>query len=153
MRPTTIDHQSYMSQALKQAHKAYSYDEVPIGAVVVNTQGAIIGRGYNQVEKRKVQTAHAELLAITQACKKKDDWRLDGCWLYVTLEPCLMCMGLSRLSRIAGIVYGADSKLFSYRLDMVDKIPLYNKNIIIIGGVQAEQSINLLREFFKKKRI
>ena len=83
-----------MLKALKEAQKAYNKDEVPIGAIVVNSNGEIIGRGHNQVEKFKKQTAHAEIRAIEQACRKTGDWRLDGCWIFVTLEPCALCMNL-----------------------------------------------------------
>lgn len=146
------NHSFFMKQALKQAHQAFEIDEVPIGSVVVNSSSEIIGRGYNQVEKIGCQIAHAEMLAIEQACKTKNDWRLDDCWLYVTLEPCLMCVGLAKLSRLAGIVYGAESKLFSYRLDIDTHLQLYNRNIVIIGGVEAQAALDLLQKFFKQKR-
>ncbi len=106
-----------MRQALKLAQKAAVIDEVPIGALVVNEQGVILGRGYNMVEKLCTQTAHAELRALTQAGKKVGDWRLNGCWLYVTLQPCAMCLNSIKLSRIQGVVYGAESPLFGYHLD------------------------------------
>ena len=83
----------FMEQALKEADKAYAKNEVPIGAVVVNAKGTIIARGHNCVEKEHTQSAHAEIRAIKKAGKKIGDWRLSNCWLYVTLEPCSMCMG------------------------------------------------------------
>ena len=91
----------YMKKALVLARKAFDLGEVPVGSIVVDSNEKIIGRGYNSVEKNKSQLAHAELLAISKAVKKRGDWRLDGCTLYVTLEPCGMCfhaIGLSRIS-------------------------------------------------------
>src|SRR5579863_5175212 len=89
----------FMQEALVQAHKAQEKDEVPVGAVVVNVQGEIIARGYNSVEADCSQRSHAESLAIERAGKIVGDWRLQGCWVYVTLEPCQMCMNLITLSR------------------------------------------------------
>jgi tRNA(adenine34) deaminase len=102
----------FMRQAIKQAHLALKHDEVPVGAIVVNSDGRIIGRGYNQTEKRSAQIFHAESIAIAKAGRQLGDWRLCGCWVYVTLEPCAMCMNLIQLSRCAGIAYGATSPLF-----------------------------------------
>jgi len=94
----------YMCQALTLARKALASDEVPIGALVVDEQGVIVGRGFNQVMKRCTQRAHAEVTALAQAGKKRGDWRLNGCVLYVTLEPCAMCMAFAYLSRVQAVV-------------------------------------------------
>jgi tRNA(adenine34) deaminase len=143
----------YMAQALAQAHKAEAIEEVPIGALVVDVQGTIIGRGFNQVEKRHTQAAHAEIIAIMHAGKKLKDWRLKGCWLYVTLEPCALCMALIRLSRLQGIIYGASSPLFGYRLDNNIDLSVYNKDLLVtISGVMADEAGALLKQFFKTKR-
>ena len=143
----------YMSQALQEARKAFDLDEVPIGAVVVNADGFIIGRGYNMVEHGHSQSAHAEVKAIAEAGKAIKDWRLSHCWLFVTLEPCLMCIGLIRLSRLAGIVYGASSPLFGFRLDNTETHWVYNRDaFVIIEGVCVEESVSLLKKFFQKKR-
>ena len=145
--------QQYMERTLQYAHKAYEQDEVPIGALVVDNNGAIIGRGYNRVEALSSQTAHAEIRAIVAATKKRDDWRLDGCWLYVTLEPCTMCMGLITLSRLEGVVFGAPSPLFGYRLDKDADNWIYRKDAVqIIEGVCAAQATELLKKFFQKQR-
>ena len=145
--------QFFMRQALAQARRALERDEVPIGAVVVDPTGTVVARGHNQVEKRGCQTAHAEVLALQKACKKLGDWRLDGYWVYVTLEPCSMCMSLMKLCRIAGITYGADSPLFGYHLDKDAGVRVYNRNAVqIIKGVCAEESASLLKQFFQKKR-
>ncbi len=142
-----------MELALVQAQHAFDLGEVPIGAVVVNAQGTIIGSGFNQVEQQHTQCAHAETIAITQAGNALADWRLEGCWLYVTLEPCSMCMALIRLSRLQGMVFGADSPLFGYRLDNVDVVSVYNKDpLLTVAGVYKEESSALLKEFFKQRR-
>lgn len=145
--------QYFMHEALKQAHKAFETDEVPIGAVIVNNNGTIIARAYNQVEKKHTQTAHAEMLAIAKAGNKISDWRLERCWLYVTLEPCAMCMVLIRLSRMKGVVFGAQSPLFGYHLDKMISLPVYKKDVfVIIQGVRATQTTMLLKKFFQQKR-
>lgn len=142
-----------MHKALNEAKKAFNKDEVPIGAIVIDAQGKIIGRGYNLVEHKKQQIAHAEIRAITQACKKQKDWRLDGCWIYVTLEPCAMCMNLILLSRLEGLVFGASSPIFGFELDNQGPLQIYRRNKIqIIKGVLAQESSLLLKEFFIKKR-
>lgn len=142
-----------MHKALNEAKKAFNKDEVPIGAIVIDAQGKIIGRGYNLVEHKKQQIAHAEIRAITQACKKQKDWRLDGCWIYVTLEPCAMCMNLILLSRFEGLVFGASSPIFGFELDNQGPLQIYRRNKIqIIKGVLAQESSLLLKEFFIKKR-
>ena len=143
----------FMSHALRQARAAFKQDEVPVGAVVVSPQGIIIGRGSNKVEHRHAQTAHAECLAIQEAGKTLNDWRLEGCWIYVTLEPCAMCMNLILLSRLAGIVFGASSPLFGFHLDNVLSIELYKKGTLtVVQGVCKEEAGELLKQFFKKKR-
>lgn len=143
----------YMQQALKQAARAYAQQEVPVGAVLVNNAGVIIARGYNSIEKMKSQSAHAEIRALQKATQKNKDWRLDGCWLYVTLEPCAMCMGLSALSRIEGVVFAARSPHFGYRLDKNNAVRVYKRDaVLVVEGVHALESAELLRKFFKKQR-
>lgn len=142
-----------MAYALEQAQCAFDLGEVPIGAVVVDAHGTIIGSGFNQVEQRYAQCAHAEMIAIAQAGCTIGDWRLNGCWIYVTLEPCSMCMALIRLSRLQGMVFGADSPLFAHRLDNVDVVSVYNKDpLLTVSGVHKEESSELLKKFFKQKR-
>lgn len=143
----------YMRQALKLARKAYDAGEVPVGAVVVDSAGAIVGRGYNQVEKRNSQAAHAEIIAITKAGKKLGDWRLNGCWIYVTLEPCSMCMNLIAISRCKGVVFGAKSPLFGFQLDKGGVFQLYKENVVeAVAGLCAEDAAQLLKNFFKGRR-
>ncbi len=141
-----------MNEAFTQAFKAVAADEVPVGAIVVSSNGTIIGRGYNQVESKKNQLAHAECIAIQNGTKNIDDWRLDGCILYVTLEPCRMCMGLIELSRISKLIYGANSPLFGFQLDNEQSSWVYKNDVVIRGGVGAEKSQLILKQFFQKKR-
>jgi tRNA(adenine34) deaminase len=146
--------EEYMYEALVSAQLAAAAGEVPIGAIVIDERGMIIGHGYNQVEGLYCQAEHAEVQAIRQASQHKKNWRLTGCTLYVTLEPCVMCMALASLSRIDRVVYGADSPLFGYRLDKEGSLTLYLKHIKgITSGVLADESAKLLRKFFSEKRM
>lgn len=153
---TPFGHQKdlfFMQKAYAQARRAFAQDEVPVGAVVVDAQGTIIGRGFNQTEKRSTQLAHAECMAIARAGKKMGDWRLVDCWVYVTLEPCAMCMHLIQLSRCAGVVYGAHSPKFGYQLDNRYRFQIYKENVVQIeAGLQAIEAADLLKLFFKHKR-
>lgn len=145
--------QFFMQEALEQAQCAAAIGEVPIGAVVVNAQGDIVGRGHNSVERDCTQRSHAECMAIEQASKAIGDWRLNGHWLYVTLEPCSMCMGLIKLSRLSGVAYGANSPLFGFRLDNQPDLWVYKRNaLMIIEGIKEQESATLLKNFFHQKR-
>ncbi len=151
--PTADIHKKYMHKALKEAQKAYDNNEVPIGALVVNDQGAIIGRGYNLVEHTKQQIAHAEVRAIAQACRTINDWRLDKCWIYVTLEPCAMCLNLILLSRFAGLVFGPSSPLFGFETTQ-RLVQEHRKDTLqIIKGVCKQESEALLKKFFQEQRL
>lgn len=143
----------YMQIALMYAKQAFEEHEVPIGAIIVSETEEIIGYGYNKVEQNKTQTAHAEMEALQKAALQKNDWRLENCRLYVTLEPCLMCMGALRLSRIKHVFFGAHSHLFGNHLDRDFFIPLYNKNVSVIkGGINEQECATILKEFFQNKR-
>jgi len=143
----------YMEQALVLAQEAASQGEIPIGALVVNAQGNIIAAASNKTEQLCRQSAHAEMLALTRAGEILNNWRLTGCWLYVTLEPCLMCMGLIYLSRISGVVYGARSPLFGVCLDSSRMASVYKVDTVtIIGGVCTEKASAIVQDFFKKRR-
>jgi tRNA(adenine34) deaminase len=145
--------QYFMMEALKQAQLALRQNEVPIGAVVVDPEGTIISRAYNQVECDATQAAHAEVRALQQAGQVAGGWRLNGFWLYCTLEPCAMCYQLATLSRCDGIVFGAASPLFGYRLDKSPTSSVYNENTLLsIEGVGAAESAQVLKQFFQKKR-
>ena len=142
-----------MQKALKQALVAFKKNEVPVGALVVDTKGVVLARGYNRIETDKCQSAHAESIAIKRACKKIGDWRLDHFSIYVTLQPCLMCFGLIRLSRIKTLVYGASSPLFGFELDNKAPFSIYSKGLVIRRGVLEEPSVELLKAFFKGHRV
>ena len=145
----------FMQLALEQAKRASSNLEIPVGAVIVSPVGKIIAKAYNQTEKKYSQANHAEVIAIEKAGIKLQDWRLDGCTLYVTLEPCLMCIGLVCLSRIERLVFGAKSPLFGCGIDADNQIlpNLYNKHIKnITHGILKDEAAILLKNFFKSKR-
>ncbi|MCF7908549.1 MAG: tRNA adenosine(34) deaminase TadA [Candidatus Omnitrophica bacterium] len=144
--------EAYMYEALKQAHYAFDEDEVPVGAVIV-CNDRIIARSYNQVEKLKDPTAHAEMIAITQAASfLKSKW-LKKCSLYVTIEPCSMCAGALVLSRIDKVVFGAkDPKTgaFGSKLD-VNALSL-NHKLKVKNGILENECAMILQDFFKIKR-
>ncbi|HEV2601303.1 MAG TPA: nucleoside deaminase [Candidatus Babeliales bacterium] len=142
----------FMNKALGQARKAYALGEVPVGAVVVNSAGKIIARGYNKTESLHSQTGHAEIQALKKASKKIGNWRCQGLWVYVTLEPCPMCMHLLLLSRVSGVVFGAPSPVFGYRLDNATRLAVYQRDAMCIVDHGIEESAILLRSFFKQKR-
>ena len=143
----------YMKEALKEAYKAYEKNEVPIGAVIVH-KGQIIGRGFNQKETLKDATLHSEITAIKDACKYLGGWRLAGCTMYVTLEPCPMCAGAIVNSRIERLVIGArDLKTGACGsvLDITNHEKL-NHQPELMFGVLEEECSNILKEFFSKLR-
>jgi tRNA(adenine34) deaminase len=145
--------EEYMHKALEYAQKAAEEGEVPIGALVVDSTGAIIGVGYNQVEQNHTQTAHAEMQALREAAVYRGDWRLENCFLYVTLEPCTMCNGAARLSRLEAIIFGAQSNLFGCHLDKDSFVPLYTSDTPFFkGGVCEKECIDILKMFFKRRR-
>jgi tRNA(adenine34) deaminase len=120
----------------------------------VDAQGTIIASAYNKVERTHTQRAHAESLAMEKAAKKLGNWRLENCWLYVTLEPCGMCMHLAMLSRLKGLVYGVASPLFGYHLDNALLSQLYKKHALeIISDVCSNDASELLKNFFQQKRM
>jgi tRNA(adenine34) deaminase len=151
-----IDLQSdfyFMGEALRQAARAYEAEEVPIGAVVVRA-GRIIGRAFNQVELLKDATAHAEMLALTQAEEALGDWRLTDCTLYVTKEPCPMCAGAVVHVRLARVVFGAcDPKAGAAGSAMnLLQFPSLNHHCDFTAGVREEECRQLLKSFFDEQR-
>ena len=144
----------FMLRALKLAEKAKENTDVPVGAIVVKN-GEIIGEGYNKREETSDPTAHAEVVAIRQAAERLGSWRLDGCQLYVTLEPCPMCAGAIINSRIDTVVFGAyDLKAGSASKEsVVDLFSLpYNHRPQVYGGICERECAEILTEFFKEKR-
>lgn len=156
MDEPVIDLQSdayFMGEALRQALRAYEAEEVPVGAVVVRA-GRIIARAGNQVELLKDATAHAEMLAITQAQEAVGDWRLNDCTLYVTKEPCPMCAGAMVHVRFGRVVFGVgDPKggAAGGALNLL-QFPSLNHHCDITGGVRLEECRALLKEFFAEQR-
>ena len=143
----------FMQKALDCAHMALQAGEVPIGAIVVSPHGEILGSGYNMVEFYHSQLHHAEVLAVQKAGELSSNWRLNGCTLYVTLEPCMMCISLCALSRIERIVFGARSPLFGFSLDKEGVLALYTRQIKnITEGILSEPAALLLQDFFKYTR-
>lgn len=146
-------HESYMRLALAEAEAALAEDEVPIGAVVVH-EGRVVASAHNQREQLRDPTAHAEMIAITQAAEAIGDWRLEGCALYVTLEPCVMCAGAILLARVPLVVYGAgDPKAgaVSTLFQLLDDRRL-NHRCETVAGVLAESCGGILTRFFEQKR-
>jgi tRNA(adenine34) deaminase len=146
-------HEEFMRLALVEALKAQTKQEVPVGAVIIK-DGKVIARAHNKRESTQVATAHAELLAIEKACKRLKSWRLDGCVLYVTLEPCAMCTGASLLSRVNGIVYGASDPKGGCMGTVTDltQIKAFNHQPWVISGILKVECGKLLTDFFKNKR-
>ena len=141
------DQERFMKEAIRQAKKAEALEEVPIGCVIVH-EGKIIARGYNRRNTDKNTLSHAELNAIRKASKKLGDWRLEGCTMYVTLEPCQMCSGALVQSRIDEVVIGCMNAK-AMNLLQVDG---FNHQVKIIQGVLEEECSSMLSEFFRKLR-
>ncbi len=142
-----------MSEAFKLAEKAFSLDEVPVGAVVVCFD-RIIGKGYNQRESLSDPTAHAEILAITAAANTLENWRLSECTMYVTKEPCTMCAGAIINSRIKRLVFGAydEKKGACGSLYQICGDKRLESNTVVKGGVMESQCSSILKEFFSLQR-
>jgi len=145
--------QKFMRAALKQARHALAKKEVPIGAVIVK-DGKVIARGYNQREMKQDASSHAEMTAIKKACKKLGSWRLIGCQLYVTLEPCAMCAGAIVLARIERVIFGAfDQKAGACGtvMNILDQ-PKLNHHPTITSGILEEECSAMLSGFFQDLR-
>lgn len=146
--------EKFMKSAIKEALKAEREDEVPIGAVIV-VDGKIIARAHNKMEKTQLATAHAEILAIEKACKKLKSWRLDNAEIYITIEPCAMCAGAIMNARIKRVVFGAYERKSGCA---VSKYPILsdsglNHNTEFIGGILEEKCSEIIKNYFKGKRI
>lgn len=147
-------HTFYMKEAIKEAKLAFQKDEVPIGCIIVH-QDKIIARAHNLREDTQNAIAHAEILAIEQACQYLNSWRLEDCTLYVTLEPCAMCTGAILQSRIKEVIYGAqdpkggciESCIQLYEYKGFNHYPMHK------AGILEEECSSLLKQFFKEKRI
>ena len=143
----------YMKQALVEAQKAFDEEEVPVGAVIVY-KGQIIARAHNQIKTLKDPTAHAEMIAITQAASYLKNERLNDCDLYVTIEPCSMCVGASILARLKRIIYGAEDSKTGACGSAIDlaKHGLFNHNLEVVSGILEPECRTIIQEFFLSKR-
>ena len=143
----------YMRAALKEAAKAALIGEVPIGCVIV-CDGKIVGRGYNRRNTKHTTLAHAELIAIDKASRKLGDWRLEGCTLYVTLEPCQMCSGAIVQSRIDRVVVGTMNPKAGCAGSVTNLLEMdgFNHKVAVSRGVLEEECSNMLKSFFKELR-
>ena len=145
--------EKYMKEAIRQAKKAYALGEVPIGCVIVY-EGKIIGRGYNRRTIDKNTLAHAEMIAIKKASKYMDDWRLEKCTMYVTLEPCQMCSGAIVQSRMEKVVIGCMNPKAGCAGSILNLLQMeaFNHQVEIEVGVLGEECSNLMKSFFKELR-
>ncbi|MDO5519969.1 MAG: tRNA adenosine(34) deaminase TadA [bacterium] len=143
----------FMKEAIKQAKKAYKIEEVPIGCVIVH-EDKIIARAYNKRNYKKSTLAHAELLAITKASKVLNDWRLEGCTMYVTLEPCQMCAGAIVQARLDKVVIGCMNPKAGCAGSVINLLDMkgFNHQVEVEKGVMEEECSNLLQQFFKELR-
>ena len=148
-----MDFEPYMREALSLAEEAAGAGEVPVGCVVVGPDGSILGRGRNRRQEAHDATAHAEIEAIRQACAALGDWRLEGCTIFVTLEPCPMCAGAIINSRVPVVVYGAREAVSGSCGSVID---LFSENYgfhpKVYGGVLKEECAAVLRAFFDRLR-
>lgn len=150
---STLTHRIWMDEALAEARAAEAHDDVPVGALVVRG-GEVIARAHNERELRQDPTAHAEILALRAAAADVGSWRLDGCVLYVTLEPCAMCAGAVVLARVPTVVYGAaDPKAGAVGsvFDIVRDDRL-NHRAKVVGGIRGDECGAVLRRFFHRRR-
>jgi tRNA(Arg) A34 adenosine deaminase TadA len=151
-RSSGLDHEPFMRLALEQAARARAEGEVPVGAVVV-LKGAVAGRGSNRPIRSADPTAHAEILALREAAAAASNYRLSGATLYVTIEPCLMCVGAIVHARVASVVFGADDPRGGAVRSLLDPnaLPL-NHRFSVEAGVLADESRALLLDFFRSRR-
>ena len=148
-----MEREDYMALALALAEEAAAAGEVPVGCVIADKNGSIIGRGRNRRQTRRDATAHAEIEAIREACQKTGDWRLEGCTMYVTLEPCPMCAGAIINSRIPTLVFGAREALSGSCGSVIDLFSeRYGHRPAVYGGVLGDDCAALLTAFFREKR-
>ena len=143
---------AFMREAMSLAALAQEIDEVPVGAIIVR-DGRIIAKAYNTREHSKCATHHAEILAIEEACRALGGWRLPGCTLYVTMEPCAMCAGAIINARIPKVVFGAPDLRFGAFGSLINlaNVPLNHKPELV-GGVLKEENVEMLHGYFKNKR-
>lgn len=149
-----MQHELFMKRAIELGTRAAECGEVPVGALIVDDKsGEVLAEAYNLRENNKIATAHAEILAIEKACEKRGSWRLSGCTLYVTLEPCPMCAGALINSRIDRVIYGASDAMAGCCGSVINfNFYPFNHSFEIISGVCEEECRGLLQKFFEDKR-
>ena len=148
-----MTHEQWMEQALALAKEAMEAKEVPVGCVIVDEQGRVVGRGRNRREERGQATAHAEILAIEEACQTLGDWRLGTCSLYVTLEPCPMCTGAIINARIGRVYYGAKDPSIGACGSVINLfMERFGHRPRLIGGILEAECAKLMSDFFKNLR-
>ena len=148
-----MDYEKYMRRALELAALAAAEGEVPVGCVIADGAGRILGEGRNRREATRCVTGHAEIEALDAACRARRDWRLDDCTAFVTLEPCPMCAGAFINARLGTLVYGAREAQYGSAASILNLFEeRYPSRTAIYGGVGAEESAALLKAFFEKKR-
>ena len=154
MKKVLTEDEKYMKEALKEARKAYKLGEVPIGCVIV-FEGKIIGRGYNRRNTDKTTLAHAEISAIKKASKYIHDWRLEGCTLYVTLEPCQMCSGAIIQARIDRVVMGSMNPKAGCGGSLLNVLEneAFNHQALVTRGILEDECSEILTRFFKELRV
>ncbi len=154
MEGAGLQWEKYMEEALKEAEKARERDEVPVGCVIVDANGDIKGRGFNRPIAEKDPTAHAEIIAIREACIRAKNYRLSRCFLVSTVEPCLMCVGAIVHSRIEGVVFGCRDEKAGALLSRLspEELRWLNHKFWIREGILKERCRKLLQNFFKEKR-
>ena len=146
-------HEDYMNEALALAREAASAGEVPVGCVIVGPDGTIIGCGRNRREENADATAHAEIEAIREACRALGDWRLEGCRLYVTLEPCPMCAGAIINARVPAVFYGAREAQSGACGSVIDLFfERFGHQPTVSAGLCGDECAGLLKDFFREKR-
>ena len=145
-------HEYYMQQAITEAKKAFERDEVPVGTVIVY-ENKIIARSHNQREMLLDPTAHAEMIAITQASAYLQNWRLSDTTVYVTLEPCAMCAGALVQARVKNLVYGAKDQKYGACESLINLVnePRFNHRLNVISGILEDECSELLRQFFLER--
>jgi len=150
----TTRHDFFMQEAIQLAKEAAQKSEVPVGALIINNNGHIIGQGMNLTESGNDATLHAEMIALRQAAQSLGHWRLKDCTLYVTLEPCPMCAGAMVQAQLGSLVYGApDSKAGAAgSLFNITQSPLLNHQIQVIGCIKEAECAKLLQDFFRSRR-
>ena len=147
------EHESYMRLALSLAEEALAAGEVPVGCVIVDSRGELVGRGRNRREENRCVTGHAELEALEDACRARGDWRLEDCTAFVTLEPCPMCAGALLNARLGALVYGAREPETGSAGSVLNLFAEgYPWKCAVVGGVLAEESRDLLRRAFERRR-